>query len=200
MIAILDLASAIGWGLLLTVLLVGLAFLYHWLGSAVPAFLRFRGARVVTCPENGKPAGVAVDAVHAAATAFRPRPELQLATCSRWPEKQGCGQECLSQIEARPEDCLVRTVLTRWYAGKTCVLCGTPFGAIHWHDHKPALLGPDDRTFEWQEIPAEQVPDALAHDEPVCWNCHIAETFRREHPDLVADRPWQGPDRHHRML
>ena len=24
--------------------------------------------------------------------------------------------------------------------------------------------------------------------EPVCWNCHIAESFRREHPDLVTDR------------
>ena len=24
---------------------------------------------------------------------------------------------------------------------------------------------------------------------PVCWNCHIAESFRREHPELVVDRP-----------
>ena len=23
---------------------------------------------------------------------------------------------------------------------------------------------------------------------PVCWDCHIAESFRREHPELVTDR------------
>jgi len=30
-----------------------------------------------------------------------------------------------------------------------------------------------------------------------CWNCHIAETFRRRFPDLVVDRPWspQSGDR-----
>jgi hypothetical protein len=24
---------------------------------------------------------------------------------------------------------------------------------------------------------------------PVCWDCHIARRFRREHPALVVDRP-----------
>jgi hypothetical protein len=24
---------------------------------------------------------------------------------------------------------------------------------------------------------------------PVCWNCHIAQTFRRVHPELVVVRP-----------
>jgi hypothetical protein len=27
------------------------------------------------------------------------QPHLRLSECSRWPERQGCGQECLSQIE-----------------------------------------------------------------------------------------------------
>jgi hypothetical protein len=187
--AMLHLAAGLGWAVVLGVFMVGLGFLYVWVKAGVPAFLSYRGTRVVTCPENGHVTAVAVDARHAAATAFRRQPELRLATCSRWPEKQGCGQECLLQIEAAPEDCLVRTILIRWYAGKKCVYCRRAFGTIHWHDHKPALLGGDGRTVEWSQLSPERVPEALAHGLPVCFNCHIAETFRREHPDLVVDRP-----------
>jgi hypothetical protein len=182
------LAAGLGWVIALGALTVGLGFLYVWLRAGVPAFLTFRGTRVVTCPENGHVTAVEVDARRAATTAFRRQPELRLAECSRWPEKAGCGQECLRQIEAAPEDCLVKTMLARWYAGKKCVYCGQPFATVHWHDHKPALLGVDGRTVEWGQVPPEQVPAALAHDRPVCWNCHIAETFRREHPELVVDR------------
>ena len=176
------------WAVALAVLVAGLAFAYHWLRRAVPAFFRLRGERVVICPETRRPAGVAVDAGHAAATAFRREPELRLSSCSRWPEKADCGQECLRQIAAAPEDCLVRTMLTRWYTGKSCLYCGKPFATIHWHDHKPALLDRDGRTMEWEQVAAEDVPDALGRDKPVCWNCHIAETFRRMHPELVVDR------------
>jgi hypothetical protein len=24
---------------------------------------------------------------------------------------------------------------------------------------------------------------------PVCWSCHMSETFRRAHPELVVERP-----------
>jgi hypothetical protein len=27
---------------------------------------------------------------------------------------------------------------------------------------------------------------------PVCWDCYIAQQFRRDHPDLVVFRPWQN--------
>jgi len=194
--AALHFAAGLGWAVVVGVITVGLGFLYVWLRAGVPALLTYRGTRVVTCPENGSVAAVEVDARHAAATAFRRQPELRLAACSRWPEKAGCGQDCLRQIEAAPEDCLVRTMLTRWYAGKTCSYCGKPFGLVHWHDHKPALLALDGRTVEWSQVPPEQVPEALDHDRPVCWNCHIVETFRREHPDLVVDRPGRYTARH----
>jgi hypothetical protein len=180
--------------------MIGLGFLYVWARAGVPAFFSYRGTRVVRCPENLEVAAVAVDARHAAATAFRRQPELRLAACSRWPEKKGCGEECLRQIEAAPEDCLVRTMLVRWYAGKKCVYCGKAFSSIQWHDHKPALLGMDGRTVEWSQVLPERVPEELAHDRPVCWNCHIAETFRREHPDLVVDRPERHPARHQPRL
>jgi hypothetical protein len=77
------------------------------------AWWKYRGRRVVTCPENQRPAGVVVNACHAAVTALGKSPELRLSSCSRWPERAGCGQQCLSQIEASPGECLVRNILTK---------------------------------------------------------------------------------------
>ncbi len=193
MTTMIPLLQTIGWVLAFAILITGLAFLYLALGSAVPAWLRFRGKRVIVCPETGKPAAVEVDAGHAALTAL-PHPVLRLESCTRWPERKGCGQVCLDQIEASPEDCLVVNMLTRWYQERSCAYCGKPFETIHWHDHKPALLNPDGRTVTWAQVPPEQVPEVLKTHRPVCWNCHGAETFRREHPDLVTDRP---RDYHH---
>ncbi len=148
---------------------------------------KFRGSRVITCPENHAPAGVRVDARHAAATALLKGPELRLTTCSRWPERQGCGQQCLSQIEAAPADCLVRNILINWYKDKACVKCGQSFGDIEW-SHKPAVLTGGSSSLEWDQIPADQLMDVLSVSAPLCFACHMANKLVREHPELVVDR------------
>src|SRR5262245_56288294 len=84
---------------------------------SIRAYVKYRGLRLITCPEIHQPAAVSVNALFAAYTAATLAPLLELKQCSRWPEKRGCGQECLGQIERSPEDCLVRTIVTRWYAG-----------------------------------------------------------------------------------
>ena len=152
------------------------------------AWRRYRGQRVIVCPETRQPAGVAVDARHAAATALGGAPELRLSSCSRWPERAGCGQPCLSQIAAAPEDCLVRNILAKWYEGKTCATCGRPVGDAEWLAAQPALMGADGVTFDWSRIPAEKLQETLAAAKPVCFACHTANTMVREHPDLVSDR------------
>lgn len=171
--------------------IVGLGALYLLLRLVAGAYLKFRGTRVIACPEAREFAGVDVDARHAAITVAIGQPTLRVRNCSRWPERQDCGQECLRQIEAAPADSLVRTVLTNWYGGKSCVFCGKALGKIDWLEHKPALMDSERRTFEWHEIRAERIPGVLATHLPVCWNCHIAETFRRRYPDLVVDRSWK---------
>jgi len=148
-----------------------------------------RGTRLVTCPDNGRAAAVDLDVKYSAVHSALGRPQFRLKDCSRWPEKAGCGQMCLGDLEAAPQDCLVRTVVSRWYAGKRCVFCRRHFGEIHWHDHSPALLDDQGITREWNEVPPASLPEFLASHQPVCWNCHIAETFRRERPDLFVDRP-----------
>jgi hypothetical protein len=171
--------------------LVGLGVLALFVRRAVKAWLALRGTRVVVCPDNRELVAVAVDAAHAAFSASGGRVELRLESCTRWPEKAGCGQECLGQIESAPEACLLRNILADWYGGKRCALCGRSFELRHWHDHRPALLAPGGALVDWTGFRPEQVVDVLATHRPVCWDCRIAEGFRREHPDLVVDRPAQ---------
>ena len=155
---------------------------------AVRTFFRYRGKRLITCPETHKAAAVDVDVKQAAVGAFLKEPTRRLSDCSRWPERQDCGQDCLQQVEADPENCLVWNVVSKWYEGKSCAFCHKPIGGIHHVDHAPALLGRDFQTTEWKRFRPEQLPEVLATHQPVCWNCHVAETFRRLHPGLVVER------------
>jgi hypothetical protein len=134
-----------------------------------------------------------VDSWHAAATALGGGPELQLSTCSRWPERAGCGQECLAQVAESPEACLVRNILRRWYAGKKCASCGHPFGDIQWTGQEPALLRPGKISVEWNQVSADELHEVLAASLPQCFACHMANTLVREHPELVVDRSTGHP-------
>src|SRR5215472_16591375 len=92
----------------------------------VRAYFKFRGKRLVTCPETHKAAAVDIGGGEAALGAFLKEPTLRLVECSRWPERENCGQECLQQIEVAPESCLVWNLVTTWYDGKNCVFCHKP--------------------------------------------------------------------------
>jgi len=151
-------------------------------------YRKFRGDRIISCPENRLPAAVRVAAGKAAIEAAVGTPHLQLSECSRWPEMADCGQECLSQIQEAPVACLVSNIVNRWYEGMKCVYCHKPFGEIHWHDHPPALVDEHGQTKQWNEVPLENLQQTLTTHWPVCWNCHVAESFRRLHPELVTDR------------
>jgi len=154
------------------------------------AYFQTRGKRLVSCPENHCTASVELDAKGAALKAFRVRTYHCLKDCSSWPEMQDCAQDCLSQVEALGQGCLVRNIVAGWYQGKQCVYCHKPVDTVaEWSGQMPALLGRDAKTVSWGDVPPEQLPEIFATHKPVCWSCHIAESFRREHPELVTDRP-----------
>lgn len=155
----------------------------------VRAYRRYRGERVVTCPETGKTVAVEVNASMAAVSASLDDPRLRLSSCSRWPERQGCGQACLAEIEAAPDGCLVRERLAAWYREARCALCGRMIGEIRWTDRKPALLAPDRKTLDWSQVVPEELPVILTTHRPICWNCHVAESFLRRYPDRVVKDP-----------
>ena len=153
------------------------------------AYVKARGPRAIVCPETTSPEIVEVDARSAAWTSLAEDPAYRLVSCSRWPERQECGQECLAQIESAPDGCLVRERLVKWYEGAVCALCGKSFEEIQWFSNKPGLLGPDSEIRAWGEVPAGELAEVLGTHFPLCWDCQTAETFRARFPDLVIDDP-----------
>ena len=63
-------------------------------------YVRYRGTRIVRCPQSGAAAEIDLDAVYAAVSrASSGYPMLRVAHCSRWPRHHDCDQECVGQID-----------------------------------------------------------------------------------------------------
>jgi len=141
------------------------------------------GKRLITCPETHETAAIDINLFQ------------HMSDCTRWPEKAGCDQACLRDIEAAPNDCLVRRIVAEWYAGKRCAVCERAIGPVVWHERPPALWSADGTTLEWSEVAPEELPHVFATHAPLCWTCHMAMAFRREHPELAFERPRIVPKR-----
>jgi len=83
------------WIVVLAVVALGL--LYVLMPLAADTFRRFRSPRRMSCPETGGPAEVGVDASRAALTSAFGQPSLRVKSCSLWPEKDQCKQDCLTE-------------------------------------------------------------------------------------------------------
>ena len=179
--------TAVGSLIAIALLAAALWFGIRWL---VRSSSRYRGSRLVTCPETKEPVIVEIDALHASLTSTVGLPDIRLQNCSRWPVQEQCGQKCLTDLDVAPERCLVSGVLMRWYRDKNCVYCRKKFPEVQWLDHRPALLSPAGRLVSWNEIDVDSLENVLETHFPVCWDCYIAQEFRLDHPDLVVYRPW----------
>ena len=168
--------------------MTGLFFVVRFFSRA---YFRYRDSRVIICPDTNEQAVVEVDAVHAALTSALGQPDIRLRNCWRWPLYENCGQECLTQLDVAPADCLVSGVLMRWYDLKQCIYCGKPFERIPWTDHRPALQSPGGKLIEWSEVAIENIQTVMTTYRPVCWDCALAQSFLRDNPDLVVYRPWR---------
>jgi len=153
---------------------------------------RYHGLMLVTCPETRKPAAVRVATFRAALSKFLNKGQIRLSACSRWPERSDCHQDCVCQIEPDPRDHRVWNMAFEWFTGQRCVYCRKPIDPLSHLDHAPALMRiPDCKTVEWKDLPAEQLPAAFSECVPVCWNCHMTETFLRKFPGRAVVRPWR---------
>jgi hypothetical protein len=172
-------------GVAIFLALVGAAWVVR---TGVGSWRKYRGVRLVNCPETMQAVAVEVNARHAARSAVDGQQQLRLQTCTRWPERQDCGQECLAQIAESPRDCLVRSILEEWYRAGPCVLCGKPIGTLDWFKHRPAFMRPDGSTITCDTVAAQDLPAVLTTHHPVCWDCHIVESVCRKHPDRITIR------------
>ena len=99
LIATNELAAIVG------ITVVGLALLGYRVIHGIRIYLRFRGARLVTCPETHQAALVEVAASSMGMEAILDEPCLRLSECSRWPMRGGgCAQDCLRQIGIRSSE------------------------------------------------------------------------------------------------
>jgi hypothetical protein len=109
-------------------------------------YYRNRGRQSVTCPESGQPVDVAVDNKFAFWSALRGQEHSRLQSCSRWPEKGDCGQECLAELEPSPEN--VDRLLMKWYEGKPCAICLRALTPWDWRRSRVGLLDEGQKLME----------------------------------------------------
>jgi hypothetical protein len=181
-------------GVLIVLAAIALGVIY--LREPLRAWRRYRGERLVICPETACAAAVSIDTGHAALTSLiEGRPEVRLERCSRWGERSRCDEPCRPDVEAAGVDGTVAAIVGRWYQSSKCRYCGRPIGGVDSSLHPPALANVDGITVAWRDIAAEQLPALFRNSAPVCGSCHLAETFRRTHADLVVDRPEHGTEK-----
>jgi hypothetical protein len=70
--------------------------------AAASAWWKWRGTRLVVCPESRQIAAVKVGALRVVLTAAHGRTWLRIESCTRWPQEHTCDQRCLRQVVARP--------------------------------------------------------------------------------------------------
>jgi len=176
---------------LIAFLVITIAYIIHRVLVGGRDYRKFFGKMVVKCPETHETVAVKVASGRAALASIVGREHVQLSNCTRWPEKADCDQACLNELKADPASHKTWTIASKWYVGKNCFYCGRPISELSHLDHSPAVVGPDGKIIEWDTVPAEKLQETLASARPVCWNCNVVESFWKEHPDLVVERPWQ---------
>jgi hypothetical protein len=173
----------------LFIALLVVAVLLVYLVIAVRTWVRVRGKRLVVCPETKLPVAVKVDVGHAVASALWERPELQLTSCSRWPERGECAQPCVRQIETAPDATSPRAIAAHFFGNEHCVICSHPIEPPGHMTLQPGFMNPETHEVDtWDGLPLQDLARAMATWRPLCANCTLAESFRRTFPDRSTDR------------
>ncbi len=151
-------------------------------------YFKNRGRQSVTCPDSNQPVNVEVDRKFAFWMALRGQEHSRLKTCSRWPKKGDCGQECLAQIDPSPEN--IERLLSKWYEGKSCAICARALSPSDWRRSRLALLNEQHKLFRLHDMYLEELQEYLQQMRPLCWNCHQEERAREAVPPrlLKGDR------------
>ena len=171
-------AFPIGLFLIGAVILVGLPIAF-----SLQSYFKNRGRRTVLCPENHRAVDVETDRKFAFLSAWRGKEHTRLQSCTRWPEKGDCGQECLAQVDPTPEN--IDRLLTQWSEGKACGLCGRLLTTADWRQGRLALLDESFKLVEMRQIELEQLSSTLENKRPLCWTCHQDQRARQAQPRRI---------------
>lgn len=148
-----------------------------------------RGRHGIICPETRNPADIELDGRYAMQTAAHNYEHSRIASCSRWPEKDECDQECLAQVNPSPEN--IERLLSKWCSGKVCGLCDRALRASDWAFSRIGWLDENRKLIELHDIELKNLQQELQDKRPLCWTCHLQERERQAKPPA----PRKG-DRH----
>ena len=86
------------WLAVLLILTAGAVFVL--LPTMLTTLYEYREKKSVTCPEMGRTAEIGVDAGRAARSSMFGRLRLKVQSCTFWPERKGCHEDCLRSLES----------------------------------------------------------------------------------------------------
>jgi hypothetical protein len=161
--------------------------------STLQTYFKNRGKRSVTCPDDQKSAEIEVDNSFALQSAMHGREHMRVRTCSHWPENVDCGEECLVQVEATPEN--IERLFLRWFDEKQCSICQRALTRADWRMGRMGFLDDNFKLVELRQIDLEDLGQVAEPKHPLCWKCHQEEKQRQAKPvsvvnaDAVASRP-----------
>lgn len=155
------------------IILIGLPVTF-----SLQAYYKNRGRRSVICPENHQSVNVEADRKFAFWTAFRGQEHTRLQSCTRWPEMHECGQECLVQVEPTPEN--LDRLLTKWFDGKPCSICGRLLTSADWRFGRMGFLNEDFELVEMRQLDLDSLGSIAQPTRPLCWSCHQQEKQRHQ--------------------
>lgn len=153
------------------------------LGAAIATFavltLHYRrpNKQVIICPETLNSVEVEIDRAHELHSLLRDKKETRLKSCTRWPERSNCDQDCVAQIEAGPA--VVDRILSKWYGGRNCAICAMPLARNDFQRGRAAALDRDGALVELRDMNWNEFPMNLERFDPICWKCHATELERR---------------------
>jgi hypothetical protein len=150
------------------------------LATTLHTYCENRGRRAVKCPASGQHADVEIDHEFALKSAMHGLEHSRLQSCSRWPEKGECGQECLAQVEPSPEN-LERLFSSR-FASRCCAICTRDITPADWRQGRLAVLDQNQQLFEMRDIAVDTLQSTLRDTRPLCWKCHQEERARQVLP------------------
>lgn len=140
------------------------------LASTLQTYFKNRGRRPVVCPDDDHHAEVEVDNKFALQAAMHGKEQMRVRSCTHWPENSQCGQECLVQVEATSEN--IDRLLTRWFDGKPCNICGRLLTPDDWRFGRMGFLNERFKLVELRQIDLDDIGSFPEPTRPLCWSCH----------------------------
>jgi len=155
---------------------------------SLQSYFQNRGLQSAICPESGDQVDIEVDNKYSFWTALRGQEHSRLKSCTNWPEKGNCAQECLVQVDPSPEN--IERMMLSWYKGKACAICARAITPSDWRRGRLAWLD-NHKLVELRQVNLRQLQLKLNELRPLCWRCHQDERVRQ----AVTQRTLKG-DRH----